>query len=98
MGHAHHGNKTGRRVIKLAPGSKLSPRAETSQAMVLELLQGKVQLNEHALAILELCDGSRDRDRVVVDAMLRSPGLMHAADIVQFLDAALARRWITEGR
>jgi len=31
--------------------------------------------------ILELCDGSRTRDRVVMDAILRSSGAMRAADV-----------------
>jgi hypothetical protein len=56
-----------------------------------------VHLNQHAVEILELCDGSRNRDRVVVDAILRSGGSMRAADVVEFLDAALARGWIVAG-
>jgi hypothetical protein len=55
-----------------------------------------VHLNRHALAILELCDGSRSRDRVVVDAVLRSSGTMRAAEVVEFLDAAQSRGWVME--
>jgi hypothetical protein len=96
MGHVHNRGR-GRRVIKLAPGIQLSGDTESSKAMLLVLTAGKVHLNQHALAILELCDGSRNRDRVVVDAVLRSGGSMRATDVVEFLDAALARGWITEG-
>ena len=59
--------------------------------------EGRVQLNRHASSILELCDGSRSRDRVVVDAVLRAPGGMRTADVVEFLEAARLRGWIVEG-
>jgi transcriptional regulator of acetoin/glycerol metabolism len=59
-------------------------------------LDGKVRLNEHALAILSLCDGSRSRDRVVIDAVLQTAGGMRAADIIEFLDAAHTRGWVVE--
>jgi hypothetical protein len=96
--HNHDPSGPGRRrrLIKLAPGIQLSGDSEPSKAMVLVLSAGKVHLNRYALAILELCDGSRSRDRVVVDAMLRTAG-MRAADVVEFLDAAQARGWIIEG-
>lgn len=81
-------------TLKLAPGVELSCDGEASSAVMLLLTAGKVHLNQHALAILELCDGSRSLDRVVVDAMLRSPGTLHAADVVAFLDAAQARGWV----
>jgi len=84
----------GRRLVKLAPGIELAGNGESSKAMLV-LTAGKVHLNQHALAILELCDGTRSRDRVVVDAMLRSAG-MRAPDVVDFLKAALARGWIVE--
>jgi Coenzyme PQQ synthesis protein D (PqqD) len=93
MGHAHN-NGSGRRVIKLAPGIHLSGDSEPSEAMLLVLTAGKVHLNRHALAILELCDGSRSREQVVVDVMLRSAGSMRAADVVEFLEAAQSRGWI----
>lgn len=64
--------------------------------MLLVLTAGRVHLNGHALVILELCDGTRSRDRVVVDAMLRSPGGMRAEDVVEFLEAAQSRGWLVE--
>jgi hypothetical protein len=98
MGHVYNNDVIGpgRRVLKLAPGIELRSDSEPSKAMLLVLTAGKVHLNQHALAILELCDGSRSRDRVVVDAMLRSAGYMRAADVVEFLEAAQARGWIVE--
>lgn len=93
--HDHSGSE--RRVIKLAPGIELS-RARTSGALLLGLSVGKVHLNQHALDILELCDGSRSIDRVVVDAVLRSGGSMRALDVVEFLEAAQSRGWVIEGQ
>ena|SRR5437763_8181985 len=87
-----------RRVLKLAPGIRLSADAEPSEATLLVSSAGKVPLNEHAVTILELCDGSRTRDRVVMDAILRSSGAMRAADVADFLDAAKARGWLTDGK
>lgn len=97
MDHVHNGHVApGRRFIKLAPGIELSCDGEPSQPMLLVMSAGKVHLNRHALAILELCDGSRSRDGVVVDAMLRSAGTMRATDVVEFLEAAHSRGWIIE--
>ena len=83
--------------VRLAPGIQLSSESEHPQAMLLMRAAGAVHLNQHAVAILELCDGSRSRDRVVVDAMLRAPGYLRAADVIEFLDAAQSRGWIIEG-
>jgi hypothetical protein len=96
MVHVHNSDQpaSGRGLIRLAPGIKLS--SESSTATLSVLSAGKVHLNQNALAILELCDGSRSRDRVVVDAVLRSAGSMRAADVAEFLDAAQARGWIME--
>jgi hypothetical protein len=64
--------------------------------MLCVLSAGQVLVNQHALTILELCDGSRSRDRVVVDAILGSAGCMRAADVLEFLDAAQLRGWLIE--
>jgi hypothetical protein len=99
MAHARHHASSGseRRLLRLAPGIRLSGDAESSEATLLVLSAGKVRLNEHAVAILELCNGSRTRDRVVMDAILRSSGAMRAADVAEFLDAAQSRGWLTDG-
>lgn len=81
--------------VRLAPGVVLTRESEPETA-ILVLRDGKVRLNEHALAILSLCDGSRSRDRVVIDAVLQTAGGMRAADIVEFLEAAHARGWVVE--
>jgi hypothetical protein len=93
----HESLRYGRRLLRLAPGIRLSGDAESSAATLLVSSAGKVRLNEHAVAILELCDGSRTRDRVVMDAILRSSGVMRAADVAEFLDAARSRGWLTDG-
>jgi hypothetical protein len=98
MGHVHdHNRHGGGGRVRLAPGIVLTCESEPETA-TLVLMDGKVRLNEHALAILSLCDGSRSRDRVVVDAMVRTAGGMRAADIVEFLDAAHARGWVVDIR
>ena len=100
MAHARHhaSSGSGRRLLRLAPGIRLSGDAESSAATLLVSSAGKVPLNEHAVAILELCDGSRTRDRVVMDAILHSSGAMRAADVAEFLDAAQSRGWLTDGK
>ena len=98
MGHGHdkkrHGGGGGGRV-RLAPGVVLTRDSEPETATLI-FMDGKVRLNEHALAILSLCDGSRTRDRVVIDAVLQTAGGMRAADIAEFLEAAHARGWVVE--
>ena len=98
MGHDHNRDVSGSRgrVIKLAPGIQLSRDGNPAEPVFLVVARGKVRLNRQALAILELCDGSRSRDRVVVDAMLGAAGSMHAPDVVEFLDAAQSRGWIVD--
>lgn len=57
---------------------------------------GKVHLNEGAVAILALCDGSRNRDAIIAETARRTRGNTLASDIGEFLDAARARGWIIE--
>jgi hypothetical protein len=93
----HESLRSGRHLLRLAPGIRLSGDAESPAGTLLVSSAGKVHLNEHAVAILELCDGSRTRDRVVMDAILHSSGAMRAADVAEFLDAAQSRGWLTDG-
>ncbi|HMA00474.1 MAG TPA: PqqD family peptide modification chaperone [Steroidobacteraceae bacterium] len=99
MAHVRNRARSGphRRLLRLAPGIRLTGDTESSAATLLVSSAGKVPLNEHAVVILELCDGSRTRDRVVMDAILRSSGAMRAADVAEFLGAAQARGWLTDG-
>jgi hypothetical protein len=69
---------------------------QAAKAVLWESSKGRAHLNRHALAILELCDGSRSRDRVVIDALLGSAGALRAADVIEFLDAARSRGWLIE--
>jgi hypothetical protein len=64
--------------------------------MVLECAEGNVQLNSVAAAILGMCDGSRDRAQVVAEVLHRTGNRARSAEIVEFLDAAVARGWIRE--
>jgi hypothetical protein len=95
MGTSRHGGSLRHRVITLAPGMMLSCDTPPDSEILLISTSDKVRLNRHAFAILELCDGSRSRDQVVVDAMLRSAGTSRA-DVIAFLEAAKSRGWINE--
>ena len=64
--------------------------------MVLVCPEGNVQLNSMAADILGLCDGSRERAQIVAEVLRRTRNRARSADIVEFLDAAIARGWIQE--
>lgn len=85
-----------RHTVRLAPGVRVDADAEHQTVFVLVCADGKVQLNSTALAILKLCDGSRDRDGIVTELMHGSHRRALAGEIVEFLDAALARGWIVD--
>lgn len=85
-----------RPVVRLAPGTRLDGGSEQNAVVVLLCPEGKVQLNRTAAAILGLCDGSRNREDIVAEVVRHSHRGTHAAEITEFLDAALARGWIDE--
>ena len=82
--------------VRLAPGIYLRGGEESGAHMVLVCPDGNVQLNTVAAAALSLCDGSRDRKQVVTEILHRTRNRARPADIVEFLDAAVARGWILE--
>lgn len=82
--------------VHLAPGVRLDNGKEQHAAPVLLCPDGKVHLNKEAVVILRLCDGSRNRDTIVAEALRRSRANTLASDIGEFLDVALARGWIVE--
>ena len=86
-------NRTG---VRLAPGIRLEDDKAKDGVIVLMCPNGQVQLNRIAAAILQLCDGSRDRDGVVAEVVRRSHPRTRAAEIIEFLDVARARGWIDE--
>jgi pyrroloquinoline quinone biosynthesis protein D len=81
--------------VQLAAGVRLVD-AESKKVAMLICADGKVQLNDGAVAILRLCDGSRTLQQIVTEAAQHSPDGALAADISAFLDAARARGWIVE--
>lgn len=85
-----------RRRLNLAAGIVLQSDTRSGAELLFVSGAGNIRLNRHALAILELCDGSRSRERVVMDALLRSTGTMRPAEVADFLDAVQARGWIVE--
>lgn len=94
--HTRFPSDSERGGIKLAPGVRLSKIKEQPDAAVLVFSGGKVQLNRSAVAILELCNGSRDREKLVAELQQRSAGSARTTDVAEFLDAAKARGWIIE--
>jgi len=83
-----------RHTVRLARGVRVDGGAERTGVFVLVCAEGKVQLNSGAAAILQLCDGSRDRDSIVAELMRDSHRHALAGEIIEFLDAALASGWI----
>ena len=86
-----------RGLISLAPGIRLDGSGANDATLVLVCPEGNVQLNRIAAAILELCDGSRDRKQIVTEILRDTRNQARSADIDEFLDAAAARHWIDEG-
>jgi pyrroloquinoline quinone biosynthesis protein D len=82
--------------VQLAAGVRLIRSGTKQKLPVLVYADEEVQLNEGALAILQLCDGSRSRDQIVEEAAQRSSEHSLEADIIAFLDAARARGWIVD--
>lgn len=82
--------------VQLAAGVRLVGAGAKHKVAMLVCADGKVQLNEGAVAILRLCDGSRTREQIVSQAAKHSPRGALVADIGEFLDAARARGWIIE--
>src|SRR5687767_3460551 len=81
---------------QLASGVRLDGSDEPTAVCVLACAEGNVQLNNTAVAILRLCDGSRNRDAIVAALMQGSHRNALAMEIIEFLDAAHARGWIVE--
>ena len=82
--------------VRLAPGIHLQGPETSGARLFLVSPEGNVQLNAVAVAILELCDGSRDREQLVAEILQRTGNRARSADLVEFLDAAVARGWIQE--
>jgi hypothetical protein len=84
------------RAVRLAPGVRVDGSAEPRALFVLVCDGHNVQLNPAALAVLKLCDGTRDRDGIVSELTHGSHRQALAGEIIEFLDAAFARGWIVD--
>jgi pyrroloquinoline quinone biosynthesis protein D len=98
VGSKNEGHAPLTRIVRLhlAPGVRIDRGEEKAEALVLLSPGGKVQLNEVALDILRLCDGSRTRDDIVAQVVPQPRETTLAADVCEFLDVAQARGWIIE--
>lgn len=83
-------------LLRLARGVQLKDGRNGREA-VLVGPAGKAELNNSAVAILRLCDGSRDRAELIAEMVRSSDQQLQVSDIAAFLDAAQAREWIEEG-
>ena len=84
------------RPIAIAPGFRLQWE-EAQEANVLLFPEGMVRLSESAGAILSRCDGERTLDDVVASLEEAFPGVDLRADVVEFLEIARQKGWITTG-
>ncbi len=84
------------RAIAIAPGFRLQWE-EAQGAHVLLYPEGMVRLSGSAGAILSRCDGERTPDGVLASLREAFPGADLEADVVEFLDVALGKGWITQG-
>lgn len=89
-------NGSPRVLIRLASGIHLRGDEGDDPMLVLVCPDGDVQLNKIAAAILNLCDGSRDRAEIVAEVVRGTQSQTRPSEIVEFLNAAVARGWIDE--
>jgi len=82
--------------VRLASGIHLRGGEEAGTQVVLVCPEGNVQLNSMAADILGLCDGSRDRAQIVTEILRRTRNRARSEDIIEFLNATVARGWIQE--
>lgn len=82
--------------VCLAPGIQLRGLEERGVQVVLVCPEGNVQLNSMAAAILDLCDGTRDRERIVVEVVRSTRNRARPVEVMGFLEAAVERGWIRE--
>jgi pyrroloquinoline quinone biosynthesis protein D len=80
---------------RLAPGRQVKVEWREGRPVLVQS-GGTVQLNESAAAILELCDGTRTSEEVIAEFLALPANHDLAADVRDFLDAALQRGWIIE--
>jgi coenzyme PQQ biosynthesis protein PqqD len=88
--------RPGKNGVRLATGVRLARVGAKNELLALTYADGKVQLNESAIAILRLCDGSHSRAEIIAEILQRSRGTTLAADVCAFLDAAQSLGWIIE--
>jgi pyrroloquinoline quinone biosynthesis protein D len=82
--------------VQLAPDVRLETRQPGQDGPVLVCPAGRVRLNGGAVAILQLCDGSRNREDIVAEMLRRSQSQVLVADITAFLDEARSQGWTIE--
>lgn len=80
--------------IRLAPGVKLLRVGAAQKLPMLQCPEGRVPLNDGAVMILRLCNGSHSREEIIAEVSDRADSTTLAADVSAFLDAARTRGWI----
>ena len=86
-----------RGVPRIARGYRL--QYENAQAAwVLLYPEGLVKLSETAAEIVQRVDGSRSVDALIAELEGAYPGVDLRGDVIEFLENARGRGWITIGR
>ena len=83
-------------TLRIATGYRLQWEA-AQDSHVLLYPEGMITLNESAATILQEMNGARSADDIVHELEQRFPDADLEADIVEFLEHAHERRWITSG-
>lgn len=65
------------------------------ESHVLLFPEGMVRLGESAAEILKRCDGERTVAGVVVDLQQQFPGVDLEADVLEFMQVAYGKGWLT---
>ncbi len=86
--------------FKFQPKINITPRfkfqwEETQKSFVLLYPEGMIKLNESSSEILNLCDGSRNQDEIILTLEKKYPNADIKQDITEFLEQAHANGWIT---
>ncbi len=81
-------------IIKIGKGFRFQWE-DAQQAYVLLYPEGMIQLNFSAGEILNLCDGTRSVEDVIISLQNMFPGTDLEKDVYEFLEDAYAKSWIT---
>ena len=83
-------------TLRIAPGMRLQWE-KAQDAHVLLYPEGMVRLSDSAVTVLELCDGTRSAEDIVVELTQRYEGADLRDDVLEFIELARNKGWIVDG-